>query len=179
MIGIYSMPMLDRRSTSRVAMRKSPMNCSRTLVRVFLVALAMMAGAHAVAGPYGDDMAKCLVKSAGPNDRTVFIRWLFAAIALHPDVASMSTISAKRRDDFNKGAAALFQRLLTESCRSETQQAIRYEGPATIQYAFQVFGQAAAGDLFANPSVAAGMKDLVKYMDQDKIKALSVGGDAK
>ena len=54
-----------------------------------------------------------------------------------------------------------------------------YEGPATIQYAFQVFGQAAAGDLFANPSVAAGMKDLVKYMDQDKIKALSVGGDAK
>jgi hypothetical protein len=155
------------------------MKYSRPLVRCSLVALSIFTSMHAVAGPYGDDMAKCLVKEAGPDDRTVFIRWLFAAIALHPDVASMATISAKQRDEFNKGAGALFQRLLTESCRSQTQQAIRYEGPAITQYAFQVFGQAAAGDLFANPSVAAGMKDLVKYIDQDKIKALSTTGDAK
>ena len=155
------------------------MNCSRILVRSLLVTLSIFASMHAVAGPYGDDMAKCLVKAASPDDRTVFIRWLFAAIALHPDVASMATISNKQRDDFNKGAGALFQRLLTESCRSEAQRAIRYEGPATIQYAFQVFGQAAAGNLFANPTVAAGMKDLAKYIDQDKIKALSTTEDAK
>ncbi len=91
----------------------------------------------------------------------------------------MATISAKQRDDFNKGAGLLFQRLLTESCRAETQLAIRYEGPAIVQYAFQVFGQAAAGDLFANPSVAAGMKDLTKYIDEEKIKALSATVDAK
>jgi len=155
------------------------MKCSRTLVRSSLVTLSMLGSMHAVAGPYGDDMAKCLVKASNPDDRTVFIKWLFAAIALHPDVASMATISLQQRDEFSKRAGALFQRLLTESCRSETQQAIRYEGPATIQYAFQVFGQAAAGDLFANPSVAAGMKDLTKYIDQDKIKALAPTGNAK
>jgi hypothetical protein len=155
------------------------MKYSRTIARSLLVALSMFASMHAVAGPYGDDMAKCLVKAASPDDRTVFIRWLFASIALHPDVASMATISAKQRDDFNKGAGALFQRLLTESCRSETKQAIRFEGPATIQYAFQVFGQAAAGNLFANPTVAAGMKDLAKYIDQDKIKGLSATEEAK
>lgn len=155
------------------------MKYSRTIARSFLVTLSMLASMHAVAGPYGDDMAKCLVKAASPDDRTVFIRWLFASIALHPDVASMATISAKQRDDFNKGAGALFQRLLTESCRSETKQAIRFEGPATIQYAFQVFGQAAAGNLFANPTVAAGMKDLAKYIDQDKIKVLSATEEAK
>jgi hypothetical protein len=155
------------------------MKCSRTFVRSLLVTVSMAASMHAVAGPYGDDMAKCLVKAATPDDQTVFIKWLFAAIALHPDVASMASISSQQRDDFSKRAGALFQRLLTESCRSETQQAIRYEGPATIQYAFQVFGQAAAGNLFANPSVAAGMKDLAKYIDQDKIKALSTTGDAK
>jgi hypothetical protein len=100
-------------------------------------------------------------------------------MALHPDVASMTMITAQQREDFNKRAGALFQRLLTESCRSEVQLAIRYEGPATIQYAFQVFGQAAAGELFANSSVSAGMKDMNKYIDQDKIKALATVADAK
>jgi hypothetical protein len=89
------------------------MKLSRTLVRSLLVALSVLAGTHAVAGPYGDDMAKCLVKSAGPEDQTVFIKWLFSAIALHPDVASLATISAQQRDEFNKHAGALFQRLLT------------------------------------------------------------------
>jgi hypothetical protein len=155
------------------------MKCSRNLVRNVLVSLSLLVGAHAVAGPYGDDMAKCLVKAASPEDQTVFIRWLFAAIALHPDVASMATITPQQREEFSKRAGALFQRLLTESCRAETQQAIHNEGSATIQYAFQVFGQAAAGHLFANPTVAAGMKDLAKYIDQDKIKALSATGEAK
>jgi hypothetical protein len=155
------------------------MKCSPTFVRSLLVTLSIMTSMHAVAGPYGDDMAKCLVKAASPDDQTVFIKWLFAAIALHPDVASMASISPQQRDELSKRAGALFQRLLTESCRSETQQAIRYEGAATIQYAFQVFGQAAAGNLIANPSVAVGMKDLAKYIDQDKIKALSSTGAAK
>ncbi len=155
------------------------MKHARTFICTGLMTSSMLLSAHSVAGPYGDDMAKCLVKSTSPDDRTVFIRWLFAAISLHPAVAAMANVSAKQRDDFNRGAAALFQRLLTESCRSETKQAIRYEGPAIIQYAFQVFGQAAAGDLFANPAVGEGMKDLAKYIDQDKIKALSTTDDAK
>jgi hypothetical protein len=59
------------------------MKCLRTFVRSLLVTLSIMASMHAVAGPYGDDMAKCLVKAASPDDQTVFIKWLFAAIALH------------------------------------------------------------------------------------------------
>jgi hypothetical protein len=124
-------------------------------------------------------MGKCLVKASSPEDRAVFIKWLFSSISLHPDVASMTMITAQQREDINKRTAALLQKLLTELCRSETQQAIRYEGPATLQYAFQIFGQAAAGDLFANPNVAAGMKDVTKYIDQDKIKALSTAEATK
>ena len=78
------------------------MKCSRTFVRSLLVTLSIMTSMHAVAGPYGDDMAKCLVKAASPDDQTVFIKWLFAAIALHPDVASMASISPQQRDEFSK-----------------------------------------------------------------------------
>ena len=149
------------------------------ITRCFIFALAMMSSMHAVAGPYADDMAKCLVKATSAEDRGLFMRWLFAAMALHPEVASMAAVSPQQRDDLNKRTGALIQKLLTESCRSETQQAVRYEGPATIQYAFQVFGQAAAGDLFSDARVAAGMKDLAKYVDQEKLKQLAPAGDAK
>ena len=155
------------------------MRYSRIVARSLFLALPMLCSMPAVAGPYGDDMAKCLVKATTLEDRTVFIRWLFSAMALHPDVESMATITTQQREDLSKRTGALIQRLLTESCRAETQQAIRYEGLATIQYAFQIFGQAAAGDLFSNPRVASGMKDLAKYVDQEKIKNLTTPGDTK
>jgi hypothetical protein len=145
---------------------------------VVVAAISCIVAIDALAGPYGDDMAKCLVKSASPTDRNSFLKWLFTSIALHPDVQSMVTISAEQRDEMNKNAGALFMRLLTESCRTETQQAIRYEGPATLQYAFQVFGQAAVGDLLANPIVAEGMKGLNKYLDEQKFKAMMSEGAA-
>ena len=149
------------------------MRHSMFFASVVVAAIGYIGPIDALAGPYADDMAKCLVKSSSPADRTTFLKWLFAAMALNPDVESMVTISAEQRDEMNKNAGALFTRLVTESCRSETQQAIRYEGPATVQYAFQVFGQASVGELLSNPRVAEGMKGLAKYLDQAKLKSLT------
>ena len=69
-------------------------------------------------------------------------------------------------------AGALFQRLLTESCRSEVQQAVKYEGPLMIRQAFTVLGQASVGELISAPEVRDGMRGLNKYVDQQKLKEL-------
>jgi hypothetical protein len=127
---------------------------------------------NALAGPYADDMAKCLINATTPADRTVFIKWMFAAMALHPDVKSMAAVTPQQRDDLNKSAATMFQHMLLDSCRAETQAAIRYEGPQTIAYAFQIFGQAAARELLTQPDVAASLSALAKYLDESKLKAL-------
>lgn len=127
----------------------------------------------ASAGPYVDDMAKCLVKDTGAADRTALTNWIFAAMALHPDVEVMATIDDERRADINQVAGALFQRLLVESCREETRLAIKYEGQSAIQSAFGLLGQIAMQDLFANPKVAAGLGELEKNMDREKIAELS------
>ncbi len=63
-------------------------------------------------------------------------------------------------------------RLLTESCRLQTQKALRFEGPATIQLSFTVLGQVAGAELFSNPAVTKGMADLAKYIDSRKLDAL-------
>jgi hypothetical protein len=118
-------------------------------------------------------MAKCLVNSTSPEDRTVLVKWMFGLITLHPDLTAMSSVSTKQRDALSKSAGALFQRLLLESCRSQTQEALKNEGPQTIQYAFQVLGQVATRGLFTDSHVMEGLKDLSKYVDEEKLKALT------
>jgi hypothetical protein len=149
----------------------------RSIVAALLGTL-LCASRLAVAGPFADDMAKCLVNSTSPQDRTVLVQWMFGLITLHPDLTAMSSISIKQRDDLSRNAGALFQRLLLESCRSQTQQALQNEGPQTVQYAFQVLGQVATRGLFTDPHVMGGLKDLTKYVDEDKLKNLTAAASS-
>ena len=143
------------------------------------VVMLLCASKLATAGPFADDMAKCMVNSTSPEDRTVFVKWIYSIIALHPDLTAMSTVTAKQREEIYKKAGALFERLLLESCRSQTQQAIQNEGPETIQYAFQVLGQVATRGLLTEPHVLDGAKGLAKYVDEEKIKSLTVNAAQK
>ncbi len=139
--------------------------------RACLAALVCASGT-ALAGPYADDMGKCLVNATSPEDRAGLVRWMFGLMALHPDVQSMASISEQQREAMTKSSGALFQRLLLESCRSEAQAAIQNEGPQTIEYAFQILGQVAMRGLMGDSHVMEGLKDLGKSMDEDKVKAL-------
>jgi hypothetical protein len=152
------------------------MHPSQILAAALLLSFGCLAATPSEAGPYADDMAKCLVKSSTPADRASFIKFMFVAIARHPDVQGMSKISPQQEVESAKATGQLIQRLMVEACRSETQQAIRFEGTQTVFYAFQVFGQAAAAELFGNPNVADVFKQANKYMDIEKLKSLVADG---
>jgi hypothetical protein len=145
----------------------------RILAGAVLLTAALLEAGPAGAGPYSDDLAKCMVRTSTPADRAEFVRFLFSAMAQHPDVSSMANISPQQMEATLKGTGELVQRLLLKSCRSEAQQAIRYEGMQSIFYGFQFYGQAMAAELLGNPIVAAKMKDLNKYLDADKFKAFA------
>lgn len=138
-----------------------------------LLTAGILAAAPSGAGPYSDDLTKCMVRTSTPADRAQFIRFLFSAIAQHPDVSSMANISPKQMESTLKSTSELIQRLLLQSCRAEAQQAIHYEGTEAIFLGFQSYGQAMAAELFGNPIVAAKMKDFNKYLDVDKFKAFA------
>jgi hypothetical protein len=138
-----------------------------------LLAVGILEAGPAAAGPYSDDLAKCMVRTSTPADRAEFVRFLFSAMAQHPDVSSMANISPQQMEATLKGTGDLVQRLLLVSCRSEAQLAIRYEGMQSIFYGFQFYGQAMAAELLGNPIVAGKMKDLNKYLDADKFKAFA------
>jgi len=134
--------------------------------------LALLVVQPAMAGPYSDEVSKCLVRSTSETDKNVLVKWIFAAVALHPELKSIAAVSEAERGMLNRNAARLFERLLTETCRVEVQQALKYEGPSTIETSFQVLGQVAARGLFSHPQVAAGVGDLEKALDRKKMESV-------
>src|SRR5881396_3062452 len=138
-----------------------------------IVAVAITCGtfpAPAIAGPYGDTLAKCLVKSTTAADKSTLVQWMFVTAALHPDVQRLSAASDAQRNELNIKTAKVFEALLTESCVAETKEALRYEGGSTLESSFTVLGQVASRELFANPAVAAGLAELGKHLDVQKMQ---------
>ena len=135
-----------------------------------VVGLLLSTAAHA--GPYSDDLAKCLVESTTKQDRASLVRWMFAAAAANPAVASIARVSPKVMEEANATTGALFMKLLTESCKDKAKKALVYEGPATIQLSFTVPGQVAAGEMFSSPEVKEAMSGLEKNVDKKKLEQL-------
>ena len=134
--------------------------------------LSFLVAPSAFAGPYSDEMAKCLVSSTSEVDKNFLVKWMFAAAALHPAVKSISSVSDAQRNELNIKTAKLFERLLTESCKAQVQQAIKYEGQSTIESAFQVLGQVAARGLFSDPAVNGFIAQLGNHIDKQKMESV-------
>jgi len=139
------------------------------------VVLALMTDSAIHAGPYADDLSKCLVEKTTTEDRNALVRWMFVAASRHPAVASISNVSEDELAHANENTANLFVRLLSESCLEQTRKALQYEGAATLESSFSVLGQVAAKELFASPEVAAAIAGLEQFMDEDKLKAIVEG----
>lgn len=141
-------------------------------IKLALVA-GLLASQTAFAGPYGDELSKCLVNSTTQADRVALVKWMFSAASLHPALKGMVSVSPQQLDDANKYTAGLLTRLLTESCRAEAEKALQYEGMATFQTSFQILGQVAGKELFSSPEVTVAMSGLARHVDGKKLESLA------
>jgi hypothetical protein len=143
------------------------------LSAAFIAALSVaLVSPAAHAGAYADDMGKCLVKAATDDDRTVFMRWSFAMMALNPAVKSWAVITPQARADVDRALADSFQRLVYVDCRGETIAALKHEGTKAFTAGLRAVGESAFQGLSNDPAVSAGLRDLVKYVDSQKLAEL-------
>ncbi len=141
------------------------------------IALVTSIGLHALAaesafaaGPSADELSQCLVRSTTSADKTLLVQWMFATAALHPDLRWMTTVTDSQRRELSKKAGKLMEDLLTRACVSDAREAVKQDGSRAIEASGRVLGQVAAQELFANPSVAGGLAELGKDVDQQKIQ---------
>ncbi len=140
----------------------------RRFAAIAALVSALFGPSLANAGPYTDDLSKCIVKFAAPDDQLMFIKWLFSAMALHPGVQDLAAVTDQQRDEFNRRAAGLFTRLMTADCRQQTIDAIKYEGSTAIETSFRLLGEVAMRGLMSNPRVAEGTNKLGTYFAEDQ-----------
>jgi hypothetical protein len=142
-------------------------------IRSALLVSALLTGASAIAqaGPYQDDLSKCLISSTTKEDRIDLVKWIFAAMGSHPAVKPIASVTPEQLDGASRSVAKLFGRLLTKTCQEQAQKAIQYEGPATLQLSFQLLGQVASRELFTDPAVLSAMTGLTKYIDEKQLTA--------
>lgn len=72
----------------------------------------------------------------------------------------------------NKATAALFERLVTVTCRKQAHEAIKYEGPAAMESSFGVLGEVAMKGLMSHPEVGEGFQEFSNFVDNEKIRRL-------
>lgn len=140
--------------------------------RGIALAAGLLVSGVVQAGPYTDDLSKCLMGKSTMDDHVVIVQWMFAAMSRHPAVAPMGTVSDAQVDMANQRMAELYTRLLTVTCRDQAKLALKFESDIALQQSFQQLGTVAGRELFINPDVQRGMSGIAKYIDTKKLVEL-------
>jgi hypothetical protein len=135
--------------------------------------LILACAAPADAGVFTDDLSRCVVQKTTDADRTLLVKWMFAAVTKNPALSGMASLSQADCDKLNAGAAALYDRIILTECRSQTIAALKNEGVESLGQAGQVLGGAAARQLMGSPEVSAEIEKMGSGIEKERWKALA------
>lgn len=135
-------------------------------------ALSLAMAAPAKAGLYSDDLARCLVGATSTDDKLSLIRWVVVQITRHPNVSDLSRLTPEKEKTANMDIARMFERLITDSCRTESKAAFRYEGQDAFKASFEVLGTVAMQELVSHKDVDAGFSGFTQYLNEEAFKGI-------
>ncbi|WP_374676224.1 hypothetical protein [Ideonella sp.] len=140
-----------------------------------LAALLAASLSPAVAGPAAEAFGACMSDSTTGRERKELARWMFAGMAAHPEIRSLSNVTPKDQEALSRFMGGLFTRLVTESCRAEARAVVEGEGSMGLQAAFGILGRMAMTELMSNKDVNAAMSDFERYADRDRVQGALSG----
>jgi len=142
-----------------------------TLVAAFGTGRPARAEGRAEPRPDAQALAKCLVNSTTDGDKDDLVRWFVASTAQHPAAAELISVTPQQRANMASRVAIVFERLLTQDCRTQFHDARKAEGDETVSMSFAILVQTALGDLIENPTVSSALANIDSYLDKEKIAA--------
>lgn len=137
-----------------------------------LFILLCISNEMAFAGPAQEALSECLADNTTGKDRKDLARWVFVQMATHPEIQSLSNISASERESMDKSIANTFTRLMTESCPTQVRNVVEAEGNEALKNAFGFIGELAMKELMSNPKVSASFVGFSKYIDPKKFESI-------
>ena len=114
-----------------------------------------------------------MVDSLNGKERKELAKWIFFAIAAHPEIRSYTSISSEDINTSDKVVGELISRLLIVDCPDELKIA-NSSDPLAIQDSFGLVGQVAIQELMTNQGVMKSIAGYINYLDKEKINVLLV-----
>ena len=147
------------------------------MLRLFILALALSAPTLAQAQDPADVLKQCLADNTSGKDRKDLAKWVFFAMAAHPEIKQYADAKATAAtDESSKTMAAITSRLLTDSCANQVRAVMKTgQGPQALHVAFEALGQLAMKELMADKTVQDTMGAFVRYLDQTRINEVMAG----
>lgn len=143
--------------------------------KLMVVVVAALISFSATAGTHGDALATCLADSTSGKDRKDLARWMFLAMAAHPDMRELSAASKDAAEQASRSVGMLFTRLVAENCSTQVRALVKNEGPESLRTAFEFLGKLAMQELMTNREVNASITAIDRYIDRSKTAAV-LGG---
>ena len=116
-----------------------------------------------------DALSQCLVQATTATDKTTVLQWTFAALAQHPDLNSMSSVTTAQKEQLDKNLAQVLQRILVEQCSSQTKAVIQADGFEAVGTSFQELGTITGNEILKTPQVKNQLNGVLKHVDMGKL----------
>lgn len=144
----------------------------RRIVACFVLGLTLFAP-RAQAGEAATRLSQCLTSAVTQDDRLALVRWIFSAMAAHPDLEGLAAIDARKREELEEAGTRVFERLIAEDCTAQSREAIVEEGTEGFGEAFKTLGEVAMEGVMQDAKVQASMSRLGERIDSKRLlKAL-------
>jgi hypothetical protein len=119
----------------------------------------------------------CLADNTSGRDRKDLARWVFFAMAAHPEMKQYADAKATAAaDETSQKMAALVTRLLTESCVGEVRAVVKTgQGAQSLKLAFESLGQLAMQELVTDKNVQDAMASFQRYVDETHLRDALAG----
>ena len=134
-------------------------------------AASTAAPAHAQVNANIEATKTCFADNTDGKDRKMLSKWVFLAMAAHPEIATLSAATPAQIEQSNRDLAALFMRLVTQDCQPQMRTMINAEGADSIKVAFEYLGQIAMAELMSHQSVTGRIGEFEPFIDQEKLRA--------
>ena len=149
------------------------------MFRSFIVAAAVLVVATPVMAqtdPAANALKTCVADNTSGKDRKDLAKWIFLAMAAHPEMRPLAGADvATAADESSRAMAALVTRLLTVSCANETRAVMKTDAARSFVLAFEGLGVLAMQELMNDKSVKDAMGVFERYLDQKRFAEAIAG----
>jgi predicted secreted protein len=117
-----------------------------------------------------EDFGRCLGDNTSGKDRKDLAKWVFMAMATHPEIAPLSATTPAIMETSQKAMGVLVTRLIADNCPNEMRAAVKAHGSNGIKAAFEILGRIAMQELTSNADVTSALTGFERFMDKTKVE---------